>query len=155
MKPSWIKVVFWGCAGTPPGGAITLGKEDGSIVPVALEGTTDVEGEGATTMVGATVREVALSVPVGLMLCGAVLVGIRVAGVSVTMTGEVVEPAAVRSVAVVTVDPEPVAAILDSETVPEEVTTSVAVAVADSVPAIAPEVAEVVAVALPDAVAEG
>lgn len=58
-------------------------------MPVALEGTTDVGGEGATTMVGATVREVALSVPVGLMLCGAVLVDTTVAGVSVAMTGEV------------------------------------------------------------------
>lgn len=66
-----------------------MGRDDESTVPVALEGTTAVGGEGATTMVGATVSEVALSVPVGLMLCGAVLVATPVAGVSVTMTGEV------------------------------------------------------------------
>lgn len=59
------------------------GIDVGRTVSDALEGTIEVEGEGATTMVDATVNEVALFVPVGLMLCGAVVEGTSMVGVSV------------------------------------------------------------------------
>jgi len=128
VKPSWIKVVFLGCAGTPPAGAMILGRDVGSIVPVALDGTTDVEGDGATTMLGATVKEVALSVPVGLMLCGGALVAMTTAGVSVLLA-EAAEPETVEPDAVVTAETEPDAVAPGMEADPDEVTRPVAEAV--------------------------
>lgn len=123
------------------------------MVPVALDGTTDVGGEGATTMLGATVKEVALSVPVGLMLCGAALVAVTMAGISVLLA-EVAEPETAKPEAVVVAETEPDAVASDSDAALDPVTEPVADAVADSMPDAVPEVTDAVADAVPETVAE-
>lgn len=60
----------------PPAGRIRPGSEDGSVVSVALDGASAVEGEEATKILGPTVRLVALSVPVGRMVWGGTEVGV-------------------------------------------------------------------------------
>ena len=74
-----------------------LGSDDGSVDAVALDGLIDVESDGATTMLGDTVNEVALSVPVGLILCGALLVVMPTSGDFVLLV-EGPEPEAVPDV---------------------------------------------------------
>jgi hypothetical protein len=129
-----------------------FGREVGNVVSVALDGRTDVEGDGATTMLGSTIKDVALSVPVGLILCGGALVT-TIAGVSVGLAvdtaSEMVAPEAV-----VTPEIEPDAVTTDSEAAPADVARLVADAVAASVPDVVPGVAEELAGTLPDAVAE-
>jgi hypothetical protein len=68
--------------GTPPGGAIILGKFDGIVLAVGL-GVGIVEA--STMMLVPTIREVALSVAVGLRekIGGAVLVGVGVTGMGI------------------------------------------------------------------------
>lgn len=60
-----------------------FGIEDGSIRASVLDEVTDVEGDGATTMLVSTVKEVALFVPVGEMVWAGVLVGTTTADVAV------------------------------------------------------------------------
>lgn len=122
---------------------------------MADDGTTDVGGDGATTILGGTVKEVALSVPVGLMLCGAVLVGRTTAAVSAPLVAEA-EPETEReaSEAVVMAEREPDAVTPDSEAVPGEVTRPVADAVADLEPEVVPEVGEPVAGTLSETATE-
>lgn len=151
MKPSWIKVVFWGCAGIPPAGAMIFGSEDGSTVSVALDGETDVTGEVATTMLGGTVKEVALSVPVGKILSGAVLVGAIIAGVS-ELPAEVAELPRAEPDPVVGVAPKSDVVTPDSVAVTDALMASVADAVADTEPTSVPDVTEVVADSPSDAV---
>lgn len=107
-----------------------LGSEDGSIVPVGLDEPTKIEGEDATTMLGSTVKEVALSVPVGLMLCGAGLVETTIADVSIPLVEETTETA--EAEAAVAVETEADSLTPDSVTVPEETARPVGDAVADS-----------------------
>jgi hypothetical protein len=124
-------VVFFGWGGTPPAGAMIFGREDGSIVSVALDGTRDVAGDGAMLILGATVKEVALSVPVGRMLCGAELVGTTTIGVNV---GATTEEAAVEPVPVVMAEAEPVAVDLDSVAMPDELASPEPDVLAEVVP---------------------
>jgi hypothetical protein len=122
-----------------------------------VDGTTDVEGEGATTMLGATVKTVALSVPVGLMLCGAVLLGATMARVSVPVAAEA-ELETDDPEAIAMAEAEPDAVTPDSVVVPNGVTRpvadTVAVAVTDSLPKFVPEGAERVAEPLSEPKAE-
>ena len=143
----------------PPGGAMTFGRLDGSIVPVTLDGTTEVEGDGATTMLGATVKTVALSVPVGLMLCGAVLLGATTARVSVPVAAEAeLETEYPEAITTAEADAEPDGGAPDPEVVPSgevrPVADTVAVAVTDSLPKVVPEGAERLAGPVPKTNAE-
>lgn len=72
MKPSWIKVELFGCAGIPPFGEIILGKVVGIVVavvdaPVELPSPGPLEGVAAVIL-DSTDSDLAVSVPVGLML---------------------------------------------------------------------------------------
>jgi hypothetical protein len=76
LKPSWIKVELFGCAGIPPFGEIILGKVVGIVVavvdaPVELPSPGPLEGVAAAIL-DSTDSDLAVSVPVGLMLWGGV-----------------------------------------------------------------------------------
>lgn len=93
---------------------MNFGKDDGSVVAVTLDGATDEGGGGATAMLGATVMEVALFVPVGLMLCGAVLAGMISPDAPVSCMEEVTP---------VTVDPRTMAgSVVESDAAADDVT---------------------------------
>jgi hypothetical protein len=136
---------------------MTFGRFDGSIVPVTLDGTTEVEGDGATTILGATVKTVALSVPVGLMLCGAVLLGAATARVSVPVAAEL-ETESPEAITTPEAEAEPDGVTPDSEIVASgevrPVADTVAVAVTDSLPKVVPEGAERLAVPVSETNAE-
>jgi hypothetical protein len=140
-----MRIESLGALGTPPGGAMTFGRVVGNTVPVILDGMTEVEGDGATTIVGGTVKAVALSVPVGLMLCGAVVLGATTARVSVPVAAEA-ELETESPEAITAVEAEPVDVTPDSEVVPSgearPIVETVAVAVTDSLPKVVPEDAE-------------
>jgi hypothetical protein len=140
-----MRIESLGAFGTPPGGAMTFGRVVGNTVPVILDGMTEVEGDGATTIVGGTVKAVALSVPVGLMLCGAVVLGATTARVSVPVAAEA-ELETESPEAITAVEAEPVDVTPDSEVVPSgearPVVEIVAVPVTDSLPKLVPEDAE-------------
>ena len=72
MKPSWINVELFGGGGIPPPGEIILGSELGIAVAVRdelLERTSlELLAAVATAILDPTESDLAVSVPVGLML---------------------------------------------------------------------------------------
>jgi hypothetical protein len=76
--------VFWDIAGgTPPGGAIILGKLEGMVLAVGLADGVGIE-EASTMMLVPTTREVALSVAVAVRdaIGDALLVGDGLTGMT-------------------------------------------------------------------------
>jgi hypothetical protein len=116
---------------------MNLGRVDGSTVPVALDGSTDVEGDRSRTILGATDKAVALFVPVGLMLCGAVFVGTTTTGVLVRLAEET-EPVTVEPEAIRMGDIESDTLAPDSEALSDKVTEAVADVAAEMLPELVP-----------------
>jgi hypothetical protein len=76
LKPSWIRVELLGCDGIPPFGEIILGRVVGIVVAVdepVVPTPSDALVGLAAAILDSTDSDVAVSVPVGLMLWGAVV----------------------------------------------------------------------------------
>ena len=73
MKPIWIKVELSGAAGTPPCGVMTRGSCDGIAEELEVGAVEEPEADVADWILDWGVRAVAVSVPVGLILSGAVV----------------------------------------------------------------------------------
>lgn len=79
-----MSVEFSGASGTPPSGVMTRGSDDG-IADAVVEGACEfgLVALGATMMLDAGVKAVLVSVPVGLMVAGMLVVGMAGVGVEI------------------------------------------------------------------------